>query len=411
MVAPLETETSVQVAEQTSVEVGLGSLGDWVLLDKLGQGGQGSTWKARHRVTGKLAAIKRFRVADVADWKRLELFEREARVLAALDHPAIPRLLASGSSIDGAERWIAMELVEGETLARRVGLPSSIGQLARWFDEALAVLDYLHSRVPPVLHRDLKPHNMIVRPDGSLALVDFGSVRVALAPEGGSTVVGTFGFLAPEQLHGAASPASDLYALGVTMIALASGIEATQLPRKGLRIDAEALLARLSDRRLAEAWTRLIEPDPDKRPRDVAAVRALLREETAPSAPVAVPEPAIDDDDPSWLERWNRWRPTSAVGHIALLVLFVAMPPVIVLLFLVRMLILPNVHAAERRRVERRYRRDPVERARQLAALEQRQKAQQVKLRRAREQVERVRTSIADKGGGHRGRLPRGRRP
>ena len=394
----VDTETAEEVETQTSVEV---SLGSWELLEQLGRGGQGSTWKARRRTTGRqasatagpeLAAVKRFRVADVADWKRVELFEREARVLAALQHPAIPRFLETGAAADGTERWIAMELVEGEPLSRRIGLPSSVAQLARWFDEALAVLDYLHSRVPPVLHRDLKPHNMIVRPDGSLALVDFGSVRVALAPEGSSTVVGTFGYLAPEQLHGAASPSSDLYALGVTMIALATGIEATQLPRRGLRIDAEALLAKFPDRRLAEVWARLIEPDPDKRPADVAAVRALLRPPAAATVPPAPADDAgamavDDEDEPGWLQRLNSWRPASAAGHVALLVLFLLMPPVVVMLFLVRALILPKVHSAERRRIERRYRRDPVEMARQLAMLEARQESRRRQVKKVRERI------------------------
>jgi serine/threonine protein kinase len=83
----------------------------------------------------------------------------------------------------------------------------------------------LHARVPPVLHRDIKPANVILRPDGAPALVDFGAVRTVFrtAEEGGSTVVGTFGYMPFEQYMGQASPASDLYALGATLLHLITG--------------------------------------------------------------------------------------------------------------------------------------------------------------------------------------------
>jgi serine/threonine protein kinase len=83
----------------------------------------------------------------------------------------------------------------------------------------------LHARVPPVLHRDIKPANVILRPDGAPVLVDFGAVRTVFraAAEGGSTVVGTFGYMPFEQYMGQASPASDLYALGATLLHVITG--------------------------------------------------------------------------------------------------------------------------------------------------------------------------------------------
>ena len=89
----------------------------------------------------------------------------------------------------------------------------------------LGVLDHLHTRVPPILHRDIKPANLIIRPSGTPALVDFGAVRnVFRAPEdGGSTVVGTYGYMPYEQYMGQASPASDLFALGATFLHLVTG--------------------------------------------------------------------------------------------------------------------------------------------------------------------------------------------
>ena len=112
----------------------------------------------------------------------------------------------------------------------------------------LDILVYLHGRSPPVIHRDLKPANILRAPDGTVSLVDFGGVTGALREEGGSTVVGTYGYMAPEQLHGAAGPATDLVrALGATIVSLAGGVEPEKVARKGLRMDL--------DRHPRRAWT------------------------------------------------------------------------------------------------------------------------------------------------------------
>src|SRR6185295_6373321 len=131
-----------------------------------------------------------------------------------------------------------------ETLAELRRRQGSLDREALWrlLGDAGEVLDYLHGRVPPVIHRDIKPSNVIRRPDGSFALVDFGSVRDSLKPEGGSTVVGTFGYMAPEQFQGRALPASDVYGVGATLIALVSGLEPEDLPHRGLAVDVEAAL-------------------------------------------------------------------------------------------------------------------------------------------------------------------------
>ena len=113
----------------------------------------------------------------------------------------------------------------------------------RLLRDASDVLDYLHGRAPPVIHRDLKPSNVIRRPDGSFAFVDFGAVRDKLRPEGGSTIVGTFGYMAPEQFQGRALPASDVYAIGGDGARRCSrDASPRSLPHKGLAIDVRAAL-------------------------------------------------------------------------------------------------------------------------------------------------------------------------
>jgi len=247
--------------------------GRYRLLGVLGEGSQAHTFEALDTTTNTRLAIKRFRVRGARSWKDVELAEREARVLSELDHPNLPRYIEHFEE-EGA-LFLVMEKVEGQTLAelRRDG--GSIGprELVRFLDDAATILGYLHGRAPSVIHRDIKPQNVIRRPDGSFALVDFGSVRDRLRPDGGSTVVGTFGYMAPEQFQGRALPATDLYGVGATAIACLTGEEPENLPHKGLAIDVRRALGPARDARLTALLERLLEPDPDRRPNDLG--RAL----------------------------------------------------------------------------------------------------------------------------------------
>jgi hypothetical protein len=146
----------------------------------------------------------------------------------------------------------------------------------------LEILDYLSTRSPPVVHRDIKPSNLVRDTDGTLALVDFGGV--ADVGEGaGSTLVGTYGYMAPEQLHGQSTPATDIYSLGATIVALAGGIEPEDVPRKGLKMDLAKHLPSMNPglRKVLEAMT---EPDPEKRPQRPREVAALLAKAGATKA-------------------------------------------------------------------------------------------------------------------------------
>src|SRR5690606_33941626 len=151
--------------------------------------------------------------------------EREAEVLSGLRHPGIPRYRDYFASEESGDYFLVMDRVEGRTLSKELGKPGSFDEtrLRALMLGLLDILEYLHGRSPPVIHRDIKPANVIVDEQGRAHLVDFGGVRVATRLDGGSTVVGTFGYMAPEQLHGDAGPAVDLYALGATIVALATG--------------------------------------------------------------------------------------------------------------------------------------------------------------------------------------------
>ncbi|MGZ3450730.1 MAG: serine/threonine protein kinase [Polyangiales bacterium] len=252
--------------------------GRFVRLGPLGEGSQGATFDGMDKREGRAVAIKRFDVRGAKAWKDVELAEREARVLEALHHPKIPAYVDHFES-EGA-LYLVMEKIEGESLAalRKRGAVLSEGDVVRLLRDASEVLEYLHGRAPAVIHRDLKPGNVIRRPDGSFAFVDFGAVRDKLRPQGGSTVVGTFGYMAPEQFQGRASPASDVYAIGATALTMLTGEEPENLPHKGLAIDVRsALIGRASDG-MIEVLERMLEPDPEKRAGKIAPLLERLRE-------------------------------------------------------------------------------------------------------------------------------------
>jgi len=245
--------------------------GRYVVSGKLGEGAQGVTYAATEMATSRAVAIKRFDVRGALSWKDVELAEREARVLASLDHPLVTRYVEHFEE-DGA-LYLVMERVEGETLEairKREGALSET-EVRRFLASADRALTYLHGRGSPVVHRDVKPSNVVRRPDGSYVLVDFGAVSESLRRGNNSTIVGTLGYMAPEQLQGRALPASDVYAVGATALAALTGVEPEKLPHRGLRVDVHAALRGKASPELVSALERMLEPDPDLRASSLAA--------------------------------------------------------------------------------------------------------------------------------------------
>ncbi len=197
------------------------------ILRALGRGSFGHTWLAVDTGAGdREVAIKQLRTDGERGWKAFELFEREAAALRSLRHHGIPEIFdhLRETDGDGLTAYLVMEHIDGVSLEQRIDDGASLdpAALLRVALGLLDILEYLHGRVPPVLHRDIKPANVLLRPDGAPALVDFGAVRTIFraADEGGSTVVGTYGYMPIEQTMGRASPASDLYAVGATLLHL-----------------------------------------------------------------------------------------------------------------------------------------------------------------------------------------------
>lgn len=253
---------------------------------RLGAGAQAVTLAAHDRTLDRAVVLKVLELSRVRDWKAFERFERECVVLQSLDHPGVPTYLEHSRDEERGQYRLVMARIEGSTLAEDLhrGRRRTEAQLLDLLGQLLDVLEYLHGLHPAVVHRDIKPGNVVVRPDGRAALVDFGGVAKVFQPEGASTVVGTFGYMAPEQLHGRVTPACDLYALGATLAALAAGEDADRLPRKGLEVD---LSEAVGPGPLRSVLGAMLRADPDHRPESVAEVRALLRRlergEDAPS--------------------------------------------------------------------------------------------------------------------------------
>ncbi|MDJ0704378.1 MAG: serine/threonine-protein kinase [Leptolyngbyaceae cyanobacterium MO_188.B28] len=223
------------------------TIGDRYEIQKeLGRQTGRRTVLALDRQTDRQVVIKQLWLGEDFDWKDLKLFEREADVLKALSHPNIPEYLDyleltsdNGPSFALAQSHINCRSLEAQLTAGRTFSESDVKVLAK---SLLEILIYLHGLSPPVIHRDIKPSNILLsdrsgNSPGDVYLVDFGSVQTLAAQEGGTiTVVGTYGYMPPEQFGGRVVPASDLYSLGAALIFLATGQHPSELPQKKLQL-------------------------------------------------------------------------------------------------------------------------------------------------------------------------------
>lgn len=242
--------------------------GRFELLGELGQGGQGTTYLGRDRESGCLVAVKELSMRRADSWKAVELFEREGRTLESIDHRAVPDYVDAFhlESEDGSRErfFLVQEFVEGKNFEELMkdGLRMSEAAARQMIREVLEILRDLHGMEPPVIHRDLKPSNMMRREDGSLAIIDFGAVQ-SLMGDGQSTVAGTTGYMPLEQLTGRAAPASDLFALGATMVHLLSHVHPTEMPLEYMKLQFQEYV-NLSPE-FIEFLEKLVEPYPKDR--------------------------------------------------------------------------------------------------------------------------------------------------
>src|SRR5436305_4734874 len=195
------------------------------LLNHVANGGMASVWAAEDRVLGRTVAVKLLAEQFLDDEPAKARFMREARAAAALSsHPHVVTIFDVGEH-DGRP-YIVMEYLAGGSVADAVsgGRPAAQGRALAWLRAAASALDAAHEH--GVVHRDVKPGNLLLDDRGRLAVVDFGIARVALGDALTATgqVIGTASYMAPEQVRGKpATPASDIYSLGVVAHRLLTG--------------------------------------------------------------------------------------------------------------------------------------------------------------------------------------------
>ncbi|MGI0489294.1 protein kinase domain-containing protein [Pantanalinema rosaneae CENA516] len=257
------------------------------ILRVLGRGGMGTTYLVWHQTgmipktgqpVGKLQVLKEMN-ADIARIpKARELFEREALTLQTLNHPGIPQF--HDFFIEAGKKYLVMELVHGQDLEKRVRQFGTVkpAQAIAWMIQTCEILDYLHHRPVPIIHRDIKPGNLLVRTlDHRIVVLDFGAVKAAGALS--ATRIGAEGYSAPEQIQGKPVIQSDLYAIGPSLVFLLTG----ETPRRfkkpdepGYQFNLEGVTA------IAPSLCRVIErvtaPKPsDRYPSAKALSEALAR--------------------------------------------------------------------------------------------------------------------------------------
>jgi serine/threonine protein kinase len=252
----------------------------YVIVKLLGKGGMGAVYQATDKKFGNTVALKQMIVAGEA---LAAAFEREAILLHGLRHAALPVVFDHFAEADG--QFLVMQFIPGKDLAELLteqGGPFPLAQVAEWADQLLDALEYLHGRTPPIIHRDIKPQNIKLTPEGSLVLLDFGLAKGDLSGDAAQqqrSLVGfTPVFASLEQMRGLSSdPRSDLYSAAATIYCLLTG-----RPPVDALTRADALLAGKPDPLL------LVSEVNPQVPRAVAEIvrqaMAISRDERLPSA-------------------------------------------------------------------------------------------------------------------------------
>jgi len=294
-------------------------LGNFRLGDKIGAGAMGAVYRAGQLTTGRPVAVKVLRPHLAKDRLFLSRFLREARALSRLSHPNIVRCYGMGKEL--GRHFLAMELVEGKSLGDwlyRLGRVS-VGDAVR---VTLAVARALqHAHQSGLVHRDVKPDNILITPEGDVKLADLGLAKGVLDEEVSATQAGhgagTPVYMAPEQARSArqADPRSDLYALGCVLYHLLTGqfpfpadsaVEVILAKVEGRYTPAGSLDPEVP-RALDEVLALLLAPHPDDRYQSASdllndleelglenAALEFLREDAEPLPPLAPPPPPSD---------------------------------------------------------------------------------------------------------------------
>jgi serine/threonine protein kinase/Tol biopolymer transport system component len=360
---PHGTEPRIIRATSTTMSLSPGTrLGPYEILAPLGAGGMGEVYRARDARLGRDVAIKILPDAFVADAERLARFEREAQVLASLNHPHVAAIygIEDAPSTDSAQagrlRALVLELVEGPTLAEHLvrlkadttgtgavaSVVSGFSRAGMPIDEVLAIarqiadaLEAAHDQ--GIIHRDLKPANIKIRPDGTVKVLDFGLAKAFDTTSAGrpssvsmsptltaatqfGVILGTAAYMAPEQARGkTVDKRADIWAFGCVLYEMLTGRRAfggdevsdtlAFVITKDIEWDALPPDTPSSIRRLLH---RCLEKDPKRRLHDIADARLEL-DEPPDTRPTTHDQRQTTDDQRSTTTWWRRALPAVAV--------------------------------------------------------------------------------------------------
>lgn len=293
------------------------------IIGTLGEGGMGAVYKAWDISLGIHVAIKENLDASEAAQNQ---FGREARMLAGLIHPNLPRV-TDYFFIRNQGQYLVMDFIDGEDLETMITKLSAIPEDAviPWIYQICDALQYLHTRNPPIIHRDIKPANIRIRPDGRVMLVDFGIAKIYdpyLATTAGARAV-TPGYSPPEQYgSGRTDVRTDIYALGATMYHLLTG---KKLPESlDLLIQDQSYpnprqVNQTISQPVEEAILRCIEIDTRKRLQSVRDLTDILAQKQATSEP-AITEQVVPQSPASTRKRLP-WFVYFGIGAVALIII------------------------------------------------------------------------------------------
>ena len=243
-------------------------------LEKLGHGAQATMLKALDAQNHPVA-IKVFDYSKAGDWKDVELFEREIEVLKTLEMDGIPRYIETiktDNAIYLVEQYIDAHSLEHQMKHGRI---FSIEECVTILEKTAKILQKLSDHIPPIVHRDIKPANLLVDKNLNVYLVDFGVVANT-AQTFSMTFAGTAGYVAPEQLYGKTTPASDIYSLGATMLHLISRVAPCDMQLKGITPDFDKYFPDTVPKWLADLIKDMMSVDLAERPQNGTELSKII---------------------------------------------------------------------------------------------------------------------------------------
>ena len=258
----------------------IGSLldGKYKILNEIGHGGMSVVYLALNERANKTWAVKEVRKDGGNDTTVVsQNLVAETEMLKKLDHPNLPSII---DVIDKDDSFIiVMDYIEGNSLQDLIDTdgPQHPEKVIEWAKQLCDVLGYLHSRRPPIIYRDMKPANVMLRPTGDVTLIDFGTAReYKYANQADTTYLGTRGYAAPEQFggRGQTDARTDIYTLGATMYHLITGYSPADTNFEVLPIGK--FVPQLKGSGLEKIITKCCQNDPAKRYQDCAELMAAL---------------------------------------------------------------------------------------------------------------------------------------